>query len=202
MEILNPKVSEDLAAGRPIGLDLGSGGAPRAGFYAVDHVRLPGVDILADLNAPMELLPEGCADRIHSRHALEHVREFLPLMREIHRVTRPGGRIEITVPHFSNVYGFSDPTHVRFFGLHTMFYFVPPEHQPRRRKVPAFYTDVSFRVESVRLEFYRNGLLDRLVAPAFSFLVNRSYGTQEFYERRLSGMVHAWQIRYVMAPLK
>jgi hypothetical protein len=123
-------------------------------------------------------------------------------MREIHRVARPGATVEITVPHFSNVYGFSDPTHVRFFGLHTMFYFVAPEHQPRRRKVPAFYTDASFRVESVRLEFYRNGLLDKVLAPVFSFLVNRSYGAQEFYERRLSGIFHAWQIRYVMRPVK
>ncbi len=202
MEILNPKVAADLAAGRAIGLDLGSGGVPRPGLYAVDHLPLPGVDILADLNAPFELLPDDCVERIHSRHALEHVREFLPLMREIHRVARPGATIEITVPHFSNVYGYSDPTHVRFFGLHTMFYFVAPERQPRRRKVPAFYTDVSFRVESVRLEFYRNGLLDKVLAPWFAFLVNRSYGSQEFYERRLSGFFHAWQIRYVMHPVK
>ncbi len=202
MEILNPKAAEDLAAGRPLALDLGAGGRPRPGMYAVDQLRLPGVDIVADLNAPFDLLPDDSVGRIHSRHTLEHVREFLPLMREIHRVTRPGGTIEIVVPHFSNVYGFSDPTHVRLFGLHSMFYFVKPEHQPRKRKVPAFYTDVGFRVESVRLEFYRNGLLDRVLGPLFTAVVNRGYGWQEFYERRLAGIYHAWQIRYLLTPEK
>ena len=69
---------------------------------------------------------------IYSRHPLEHVRNFLPLMAELHRVTRPGGRIEIIVPHFSNPYGYSDPTHVRHFGLYTFFYFADEEDQPRR----------------------------------------------------------------------
>ncbi len=202
MEIVNPKVREDLAAGRPLALDLGSGGRAQPGTYAVDHLPLPGVDVVADLNAPFDLLPDGCVDRIHSRHAFEHVREFLPLMREIHRVLRPGGTAEITVPHFSNVYAYSDPTHVRFFGLYTMFYFVAPERQPHRRKVPAFYTDARFTVDSVRIDFYRSGPLDRLLAPLLSRVVNLGFGWQEFYERRLSGAFHAWQIRYVMTPEK
>lgn len=36
-------------------------------------------------------------------------------MRELYRVTAPGGRIEITFPHFRHDLWWSDPTHVRAF---------------------------------------------------------------------------------------
>jgi len=141
-------------------------------------------------------------EHVHSRHTLEHVENLLPLMREIHRITRSDGVVEITVPHFSNVYGFSDPTHVRFFGLHSMSYFAAPEDQPAARKVPAFYTDARFRIESIRIDFYRSGLADKVIGGLLSRLINRHIRLQDFYERRLSGLFHAWQVRYVLRPVK
>jgi hypothetical protein len=202
MQIVNPQVKKDISEGKPIKLDLGSGGAPRQGMYALDHLPLDGVDIISDLNKAFDLLPDNCVEYIYSRHALEHVQELFVLMSEIHRVTRPGGTIEIIVPHFSNVYGYSDPTHVRFFGLYSMFYFVSPENQPRIRKVPSYYSDVSFDIESVTIQFYRSGIIDKVFVPFLSRIVNINISCQDFYERRLAGLYHAWQIRYLMKPDK
>ncbi len=201
MKIINPQVERALALG-PIKLDLGAGRGKREGFFAVDHLPLEGVDILADLNEPLSLLPDNCCGHVYSRHVLEHVNALLPLMEEIHRITRPDGTVEIIVPHFSNVYGYSDPTHVRFFGLYSMYYFVDHEHQPAHRKLPAFYTEAKFIVQSVSIRFYRCGLIDRILAPAVSRLVNLNILTQDFYERRLSPWFHAWEIRYLMKPVK
>lgn len=202
MKIVNPQLQSDLAEGRPVRLELGAGARPRKGYYAVDHVELDHVDMVADLNQPLDLVPDGSVEAIYSRHALEHIREFLPLMREIHRVTQPGGHIEIIVPHFSNVYGYSDPTHVRFFGLYSMYYFASAENQPKIRRVPTFYTDTRFKIQSIRIEFYRKGLIDKLLAPVFTRLFNLNIHFQNFYERRLSFLFHASQIRYVMTPDK
>ena len=202
MRIVNPDVQQDLEAEKPLKLELGSGGEGRAGFYAVDHLELDGVAIIADLNKPLDLLPDDSVDHIYSRHTLEHIEELLPLMRELYRVIRKNGRIEIIVPHFSNVYGYSDPTHVRLFGLYSMYYFVSAENQPVGRKVPAFYTDVRFIIKSIRIEFYKLGLIDRIFAPLFSRVVNRSLFMQDFYERRLSSFFHAWQIRFIMEAEK
>lgn len=202
MKILNPKIEIDIASKKPLKLDLGCGQNPRQGFYSVDHLEMDGVDVIADLNQPFQLLPDNCVEHIYSRHAFEHVQEFLSLMREIFRITKPRGTIEIVVPHFSNVYGYSDPTHVRFFGLYSMYYFVSPENQPKLRKVPAFYTDVRFRVNAIKIEFYRSGRLDKLFSRIFYKLVNRNVSAQDFYERRLSHLFHAWQIRYLMEPEK
>jgi hypothetical protein len=202
MKILNSKLEADLAEEKAIRLDLGCGKRPRSGFYAVDHLDMEGVDVVADLNKPLHLLPNDCSEYIFSRHTLEHIQELLPLMREIHRITKSDGTVEIIVPHFSNVYGYSDPTHVRFFGLYSMYYFVSPEHQPKIRRVPAFYTDTRFLIKSLKIEFYRSSILDKLVSSVFSKFVNLSICTQNFYERRLSHLFHARQIRYIMTPEK
>lgn len=202
MKILNLQTRADIEQGKAIKLNLGSGPSRKQGLYSLDHLELEGVDILADLNEPLDLLPDNCTEYVYSRHALEHIQNFLPLMRELHRITKPGGRIEVVVPHFSNPYFYSDPTHVRFFGLYTMYYFVGPSKQPGSRKVPSFYSDIRFDIESIHIEFYGNSLLDKVVAPFMLRFVNHSISFQDFYERRLCHLFHAWQIRYVMRPEK
>ena len=149
MKILNPEVRADLDSGKLLRLNLGCGAQPRPGFYGVDHLPLPGVDILADLNEPLSDLPTDSVSEVFTHHTLEHVSNLLGLLRELHRVTAPAGRIEAITPHFSNPYAYSDPTHVRFFGLYTFYYFADPDHQPRR-KVPAFYLTERFHVENVK----------------------------------------------------
>ncbi|MBV1910355.1 MAG: class I SAM-dependent methyltransferase [Kangiellaceae bacterium] len=202
IKILNPELKKDLLEGKSIRLNFGAGKSPRPGFYSVDHIEMDGIDAVADLNKPLQAIPNDCCEYIYSRHTLEHIHEFLPLMQEIHRITKPEGTIEIIVPHFSNVYGYSDPTHVRFFGLYSMYYFVAKENQPKIRRVPAFYTDKKFQIESLTIEFYQTSRLDRLLAPIFTKLVNYNISTQDFYERRLSHFFHAWQIRYILTPEK
>ena len=201
MKILNPNVRDDLARGVPLRLDVGCGQRPQPGFYGVDLLEMDGVDIVADLNQPLALLPDNSVEALVSRHVLEHIPNLVPLLAEFQRITRPEGTIEIVVPHFSNPYFYSDPTHVRFFGLYTMYYFVDPEHQPRR-KVPAFYSDVRFRVESIRIDFPHDGLLQRLTTPVLKRLINLSFGMQDWYERHLCRLFTARQIRYVLRPDK
>lgn len=203
MKILNPQLEADIENDVPLKLELGRGEDAREGFYGIDCLELEGLDVLADLNEPLSLLPDNCAESIYSRHTLEHVENFLPLMQEIWRIARPGARIEIIVPHFSNAFAHSDPTHVRVFGLLTMYYFVAKEDQPPgRRKVPAFYSDTRFQIDSIRIQFYRLNLFDRLFVPIFLRMVNYNFFCQRFYERRLSGLLRAWQITYVMRPKK
>ena len=40
------------------------------------------------------------------------------------------------------------------------------------------------------------------VKPWLQRFVNRSFRRQDFYERRLSGLLPAWQITYIMRPVK
>jgi len=40
MEIVHPSLSEDVKRGERISLDIGAGGSPRSGFYALDSRTL------------------------------------------------------------------------------------------------------------------------------------------------------------------
>ncbi len=200
MRILNPQLQRDLEQGSPIKLHLGAGKTHREGHYSVDLVELSGVDVVADLNAPLDLLPDHSVSAIYTRHTLEHIANFMGLMSELNRICRPDAEIEIIVPHFSNPYFYSDPTHVRPFGLYTMHYFMDEAKQPGR-KVPAFYTSTRFILKSTRIDFYRTSLLDRMVVPILRTLVNMNFATQEIYERRFCWVWPAWQIQYKLRAL-
>jgi len=202
MEVLNPGLVEDIENGRKLYLELGGGLHKREGYYNIDACRVPGVDVVADLNQPLLLIPDNSVVSVISNHVLEHIPALEPLLRELHRITCPSGVIETVVPHFANPYFYSDPTHVRAFGLYTMCYFIEFARQPFRRKVPSFYTTARFELLDVRLEFFRHSRLDRIVGGALERTFNRSRGAQEFYERRLSWVVSARQIRWRMTPVK
>lgn len=201
MRILNPAVEADLRDGRPLRLNLGGGQREKPGFYNVDCVEMPGVDILADLEQPLTALPDNSVVEIYSRHVLEHIGRFTELVAELHRVTRPEGTLEIIVPHFSNPYAYSDPTHVRFFGLYSFFYYADAADQPRR-KVPTFYTSVRFRVESVRLQVLKVSWLDKIARWLSQPLLNRGVEWMDWYERRLCRFFPVSDIRYVLRPVK
>jgi hypothetical protein len=201
MIILNPAVQHDLTAGRKLRLNLGSGLRRLPGFYNVDRLRLPGVDIVADLEAPLADLPDDSVEQVYCRHTLEHVSRLLELLGELHRVTHAEGRLELIVPHFSNPYGYSDPTHVRFFGLYSFFYFAEERDQPRR-KVPNFYVPQRFRVEHVRFNLLRSSVADKVVRAVLQPLINRSVGWLDWYERRLCRLCPADDIHWLVRPVK
>ena len=201
MRIINPDIFRDIEAGKGLRLNLGSGMRSKPGFYNVDLLPLPGVDIVADLNDPLDALPDNSVEEIFSRHTLEHVSQFLPLLAEMHRISRPEAKIELIVPHFSNPHGYSDPTHVRFFGLYSLFYFCDEADQPRR-KVPNFYIPQRFRVERVTFSLLKQSLMDRLAQAVLQKLINRSYAWLDWYERRLCWWFPVSSVRYLLRPKK
>ena len=67
----------------------------------LDIVKFEGVDIVADASEHIPL-ETGSVDEIRCIHVLEHVtRDKYPLMlREMHRVLKPGGVLYVEVPDF------------------------------------------------------------------------------------------------------
>jgi SAM-dependent methyltransferase len=201
VRIVNPKVRDDLAAGRSIRLNLGVGRRPREGYYGLDWIEMPGVDVVADLNEPFTQLADDSVEAIYTHHTFEHVVNFLPLLKEIHRVVVPDGRVEVVVPHFSNPYGYSDPTHVRFFGLYSFYYFADEADQPRR-KVPAFYLPERFAVESIDITFMPTLIMCKPVRRLMTKIVNSSMWLLDWYERSWCRHFPADSIRYVLRVKK
>jgi len=131
--------------GRPAVFDLGCGARKTQGAFGVDAVRLPGVDLVHDLESRPFPLPDDCADEVVLHHVLEHFADPLPLMEEVWRLTRPGGRVCIRTPHYSGPYAWNDPTHRRAFTSQSFHYFGENRY--------SYYSQARFAVVAVRLKY-------------------------------------------------
>jgi len=98
--------------------DLGCGPNKVSGAFGIDHFKYPGVDLVADLNETHWKIPDNSFGELHSRHVIEHVKDVVLFMKEIHRISKPGGLVHISTPHFSSVNSYEDPTHLRHMSAH------------------------------------------------------------------------------------
>jgi predicted SAM-dependent methyltransferase len=100
-------------------LNLGCGFDKRDGWLNVDNFAECAPDKLVDIEQTPWDLPTDGFELVLMKHVLEHVGAtfdgFAAVMRELYRITEPGGIVEIHVPHFRHDTYWSDPTHVRAF---------------------------------------------------------------------------------------
>lgn len=186
--MMEPVVRIDLEkimnSGNPVLVDLGCGKPKKTDMIGIDRVDLPGVDIVADLEKGLSFFPDNSVDEIHCRSVLEHIENFEELLSEILRVLKKDGRAHIFVPHFSNPFFYSDYTHVKFFGLYSLYYFVDTRDQ-LKRKVPNYYTNMRIKIISQKLKFRSNFRLLKPLKKLFGWFINRHSRLQEFYEENL-----------------
>jgi SAM-dependent methyltransferase len=172
-------------------LNLGCGRDHRAGHVNLDRVALRGVDVVADLERPLPFATDTF-DEVWSSHVLEHVERLLPLLAELGRITRPGGRLRITVPHLSFFGAYTDPTHRRFFGYHSFDYFTA--EAPYN-----FYTGLRFRIVRREIRFFWwNNERRRVPSHLLTWLINRA---PLFYERFACWMLPANEVYFELEVL-
>lgn len=181
----------------PFRLELGCGASKRdARAIGIDTRDLPGVDLVGDALEALRGLPDASAERVASAHFLEHVADPRALLAECARVLTPGGRLDVTVPHFSNPYFYSDPTHEKHYGLYTLSYWV--RDPLLRRNVPQYEEPLPLVLHGVRLGFRSPKAFPvrRLLKRPLGWLVNLGRGTQEFYEENLCWWLPCYEIHF------
>ena len=167
-------------------LHLGCGRDIRPGYVNLDVVKIPGIDVAADLEMRLPFR-DGVFDEVLASHVLEHVRDLIPLLGELARICRPGAVLRIEVPHLSFFGAYTDPTHKRFFGYHSFDYFTP-------EGTYNFYTGLRFRIRRREIRFYWIKNEKRVVkSRAISALIN---AFPLFYERFLCWMLPANELYF------
>jgi predicted SAM-dependent methyltransferase len=110
-------------------LNVGCGRNVREGWINLDSYPLPGVDVVADLEncatTPLPLESDSVNEFLLS-HVLEHIRNVLPMMQELHRVAMPGATMVVRTPYGSSDDAFEDPTHLRQIFVGSFGYFSQP----------------------------------------------------------------------------
>lgn len=190
-------VLERVRQGERVSVELGCGPRkldPHA--VGIDMLDYEGVDLVGDAFEILTQFPEGSVHSLYTSHFLEHITEPQRMLMEIARVVAPGGIASIIVPHFSNPFYHSDPTHRTPFGLYTLAYFC--KQNLFSRGVPNYGLAVPLEIASVSLGFksYPPRYVRHAIKRAIGLLVNATMYTREFYEENLCWLIPCYEIRY------
>lgn len=99
-------------------IDLGCGPSKQPGFLGVDRFSLPGVDIIADLDATLPFASNS-VDLVYASHSLEHVGDLMHTMQEIYRVCKHNAQLCIVAPYSEQKLNAANPYHKHVFNEHT-----------------------------------------------------------------------------------
>jgi SAM-dependent methyltransferase len=112
-----------------IRLDIGCGANKTPTFVGMDYRKLPGVDIVHDIEKTPWPLPDESVLTAVASHVLEHINPhggiFMNVMDEVWRVLKPGGQFGFVVPYAGSPPYWQDPTHVNGITETTLLYFDP-----------------------------------------------------------------------------
>lgn len=127
---------------------------PVKGAFRWDMEELPliagGTDVLHEVGPKGIQAKSDSVDCILASHVLEHIVGLIPLMREFHRVLKPGGHLIIVSPYASSDDAWEDPTHVRAFTEKTWAYFDKRLYQ-KEGHAGSYESDVDFTFEAVEV---------------------------------------------------
>ena len=101
-------------------LDLGCGKNKQKDAFGVE-----GVDLVWDLNNFPYPWENNSVNRIYCHQVIEHFNceIYFNILREIHRILKPGGIFSLRVPHAYCIGSIQDPTHKSFFTIRSIDYF-------------------------------------------------------------------------------
>ncbi len=135
---------------RPTGpgavLDVGCGAKKWPGAVGLDLSPDTDADVVHDLDAFPYPFDEGSFDQVLMQDVIEHVREPIRVMDELHRICRAGARIQLRTPHFSSMLAYSDPTHTHNFSREAIRTLAEPRF--------SHYTAVRMRVVYITMDLW------------------------------------------------
>jgi SAM-dependent methyltransferase len=167
-------------------LDLGCGSKKYPGAFGVDISADTDADLVVDLDVVPYPLEDDGFDVVLIQDVIEHLHNPYDIMREVHRVSRPGARVLLRTPHFSSVLAYSDPTHHHALSASAMRSLADPGF--------AHYSHARFRVVSVRIDMWLP-----FRALGLEYLANRF---PSIYEKYFAFMFTAMNLRAELEVIK
>ena len=126
-------MASDFAAPKQKILDVGCGWNKTPGAIGIDSNPKTQADVIHDLGDVPYPFAENEFDEIVCRHVIEHVPDVMAFVTELYRITKPGGRITVVTPHYTNPDWASDPTHRNHFNSYSFRCFIKNSEATRHR---------------------------------------------------------------------
>jgi SAM-dependent methyltransferase len=171
-------------------LHIGAGRKKIVGAVTLDINPRHSPDVVWDLNDFPYPFADSEFDLVVCEHVIEHLREVISVMEELHRVTAPGGRVIVRVPYFSSLNFNTDPTHIHAFSSRSFDYLCVGAPFERYD-----YSTVRFRKLVCRMDMQPHTPFNRFLMG----LVNRFLG---FYEEHLAYIIPGQELLFVLEVVK
>ncbi|MGI9036667.1 MAG: class I SAM-dependent methyltransferase [Pyrinomonadaceae bacterium] len=178
-------------------LDVGCGTNKHEGAIGLDNNPRTGADVIHDLGETPYPFPDNEFDLVVSNHVVEHIPDVMAFIAELYRVTKPGGRIKLLMPHYTNPDWANDPTHRNHLNSYSFHVFIP------ERQNFSFYTDVQLKPIRTYVS-----LLNLWRGLGIEFLVNLDQRnpklrfTRKFWEHYLSNIFRGKELRFEFEVIK
>ena len=140
-------------------LNLGCGQFPKSGYVNLDIDSKTKADVFHDLAKFPYPFKDNSFSLIEADHVLEHLENPIRVMKELHRILEPGGKLIIRVPHFSR--GFTNPDHKRGFDITFAYWFLP--------KFKPWYSGTEFILEKMKLSWSAQPYLKKKVLSVWIY---------------------------------
>lgn len=174
-------------------LDVGCGWKKVDGAVSVDIRTQTKPTVCCDMDVDGKTIvhfpfQDDTFDEIYILQTIDHFRNIIQVMEEVHRVGKPGAKVVITVAHVSSIYSWSDPVHHLHLTSRSFLCFTDhPTHG-------ATYTDALFRQKEFHFIFSRSVIS---LIPRFFCLVS-----PRLYEKHFSWMFPANDMYFEFEVLK
>jgi SAM-dependent methyltransferase len=171
-------------------LDVGCGINKYPGSIGIDRNPACAADVICDLDRFPYPFADGAFDSLRAIHVIEHLTDVIRTMEEFHRLVKPGGRVRIETPHYTDYSSFCDPTHKHHLNSFSFRYF------GENHGGFGYYTAAKFREISVRVK-----LLAFWRWLGFEFLVNHSVRFRRFWEFYLCYVIRGKAMEFEFEPI-
>lgn len=172
-------------------LDVGCGNNKIPGAVGIDLFPGPQIDIVHDLDQVPWPVEANAYEIIRLWSVMEHLKNLVATMEEIHRVARPGALVLIGTPHFSSANAYTDPTHLHFLSGRFLDYFIEGTELAGHY---GFYSTARFRLEERRVT-----LAPFWARLRITRLMNRILPAYETY---LSGIIRGADVQLKLRVVK
>lgn len=171
-------------------LDVGCGVNKFPGAVGIDINPATAADVVCNLDRFPYPFADHTFDGLRAIHVIEHLTDVIRAMEEFHRLVRPGGRVRIETPHYTDFSSFCDPTHKHHLNTFSFRYFGANDAGF------GYYTSRKFREISLRVR-----LLSFWKWLGFEYLVNAFPRFRRFWEHYLCYVIRGKSMEFEFEPV-